>query len=110
MRTPANKDCSYFYEDFNRGADIRQCRIARGEGSVPWQATHCLTCPVPDILAANGNRYLQLSLTTRSSGLFGRKQHFAVESWCIVHGPIEDPYVGCAECNAETGLDLSGLE
>lgn len=97
MRNPFKRDCSYYYEDFNRGADIRQCRILRMKGSDWWQAMDCKTCPVPDIENASGGPHLDLTLTVRR-GRFGRGRHFAVQAWCVMHGPIEDPYVGCVEC------------
>ena len=103
MRTPAKKDCTYYYEDFNRGADIRQCRIARPRESDPWRDGHCARCPVPGIEAASGGPLLDLTLTVRS-GRFGRKPKFDVVAWCVMHGPIADPFVGCLECTKP--LDL----
>jgi hypothetical protein len=99
VRTPAKQDCPYYYEDFTRGADIRQCRIARTRESEPWNGAHCGRCPVPGIYAASGSALLDLTLTVRS-GPFGRKPKFTVDAWCVMHGPIEDPFVGCLECTA----------
>lgn len=109
MRTSVGQDCSYYYEDFNRGASVRQCRIARAKESDHWTASHCGKCPVPDIQTANSSRYLDLTLDVRSR-MFGRTPRFSVESWCVLHGPIEDPYVGCAECAAELERALEGAE
>lgn len=99
MRNPADRDCSYYYEDFNRGADIRQCRIARAKGSDWWRETDCAKCPVPGVEAANGSPHLDLTLRV-SSGRFGFRRTYHLEAWCVVHGPVEDPYVGCLECLA----------
>jgi hypothetical protein len=103
MRTPSTRQCSYYYEDFNRGADIRQCRIARSKGSEWWRASDCAKCPVPTIESASGSPYLDLTLTVVSGRLPWRR-HFGVQAWCLLHGPIEDPYVGCLECVGEVDL------
>jgi hypothetical protein len=99
MRTPAGRDCSYYYEDFNRGAEISRCRVRRASGSPRWQPRQCRNCPVPGIEAANGSPLLDLTLTVRPRVL-GLRERFEVEAWCTEHGPIEDPYIGCAECGA----------
>ena len=104
MRTPFKRECSYYYEDFNRGADIRQCRIARTKDSEWWRETECRRCPVPDIEAASGNPHLDLTLTVRS-GFLGMRRAYEIEAWCVMHGPIEDPYVGCLECVAAIAIE-----
>jgi hypothetical protein len=103
MRTPAGRDCSYYYEDFNRGADIRQCRVARTKGSEWWRASDCTKCPVPEIEAASGNPHLDLTLNARS-GRFPWRRGYSVEAWCVLHGPIADPFVGCLTCVGEIDL------
>jgi hypothetical protein len=97
MRTPAKRDCSYYYEDFNRGADIQQCRIVRTKDSAWWRDSDCKKCPVPDIENASGGPHLDLTMTVRRTK-FGRNSTYSVTAWCVLHGPIADPYVGCLEC------------
>ncbi|PJF42243.1 MAG: hypothetical protein CUN55_10285 [Phototrophicales bacterium] len=107
MRTPSGRLCDYYYEDFHRGRNVQECRIPKGERSVPWQPEYCTKCPIPDILRANASPNLELTLTIRSIWLgFGRKM--LVEAWCRKHDiPISDPYVGCKICNDERpGLAL----
>lgn len=100
MRTPAGRACSYYYEDFNRGAEIRRCRVKRSSRSAAWRPKQCERCPVPDIEAANGSPCLDLTLTVRERP-FGIAPRFEVEAWCTAHGPVDDPYVGCLECVGE---------
>ncbi|MBN8638844.1 MAG: hypothetical protein J0M07_26250 [Anaerolineae bacterium] len=107
MRTPAGKECKFYYADFNRGRNLQECRLIKANpDSLPWQPSTCTTCPVPDILYANSspNLELQLSIRPRLLGL-GRKLH--LEASCVKHRiPVADPYVGCPQCNAERpGLD-----
>jgi len=59
MRTPAGKECEYYFEDYHRGAapslpaDRAQPRVA------PWTPA-CADMPVPDILQANACPHLML--------------------------------------------------
>lgn len=101
MINPAGVECALYYEDFQRGASRQECRVRRHPRSMPWQPGDCGECPVPGILAANGNPRLEITLHVRS-GMLGLGRKMEVQAWCAVHGPvIQDPYVGCPECNAE---------
>ncbi|HEY3318429.1 MAG TPA: hypothetical protein VGK50_08410 [Coriobacteriia bacterium] len=104
MRTPAGRGCSYYYEDFNRGAEITRCRVKRSRGSAPWRARQCKRCPVPDIEAANGSPCLDLTLTVSNAPLGLLPERFRTDAWCGEHGPIADPYVGCLECVAKVDV------
>lgn len=108
MRTPAGKECAHYYEDYYRGRDIKECRLAKeNPDSLRWKPDDCKRCPVPDILAANASKDMQLTLTikTRFMGL-GRINE--VSAYCTKHKiPIEDPYVGCLKCaQNRPGLDV----
>jgi len=107
MQTPDGRECHFYYEDFHRGRNVQECRIPKVEGSAPWQPPLCAKCPVPAILQANSSTYLQLKLHIKPGFLgFGRKM-IAVAS-CTKHQiPIENPYTGCPQCNAERpGLSI----
>jgi hypothetical protein len=102
MKTPAGKDCPEYYEDFNRGRHIQECRLARrNPGSAIWHPNDCRRCPVPDIVRANASTNMRLRLTIRP-GILGIGRALQVEAFCEKHNvPIADPYVGCSQCNAE---------
>jgi hypothetical protein len=108
MRTPAGKDCRYYYQDFHRGRNLQECRLIQGNlNSMRYRPVDCTNCPVPDILNANANKYLELTLTIKPRLLgIGRKHE--VMATCLHHKiKIEDPYVGCVLCNQERpGLDI----
>lgn len=107
MRTPAGTECDYYHEDFFRGRNVQECRIPKSERSALWRPEYCAKCPVPAILRDNASPHLHLELTIKQTLLgFGRK--LEVEAWCKRHSiAIEDPHVGCVECNAERpGLRL----
>lgn len=108
MQTPAGKDCKHYFEDYNRGRNIKECRLARANpDSLPWRPSDCKRCPVPDILYANASPDLALKLTI-DAALFGLSRKLTVSAHCIRHDiPISEPKIGCPQCNAERpGLDL----
>jgi hypothetical protein len=100
MRTPAGKECSYYYEDFHRGRNTQTCRlIERNRESHPWTPGLCQTCPVPDILQANACPHLILDaqVTKRFLGLVHRVE---VSGWCQEHFlDVKHPTVGCGHCH-----------
>jgi hypothetical protein len=108
MRTPAGKECKHYYEDFNRGRDLQECRLVKiNPDSLPWRETDCAKCPVPDILNANASPYMELTLTIKPRFMgFGRK--LEVTARCERHNiPIEDPFVGCPlDAKENPGLDI----
>ncbi|MCB9435922.1 MAG: hypothetical protein H6673_02890 [Anaerolineales bacterium] len=107
MRTPAGTECNFYYEDFHRGRNVQECRVPKSTQSAIWKPEHCAKCPIPAILRANASPHLHLELTIKQTMLgFGRKMQ--VKAWCNRHDVrIEDPYIGCPECNNERpGLNL----
>jgi hypothetical protein len=108
MRTPAGKDCKYYYADYNRGRDVQECRlIAANPESLPWRPKICALCPVPGILNANASPTLELELTVKPR-LLGLGRRVEVTASCAKHRiVVTDPFVGCPHCNAERpGLDV----
>jgi hypothetical protein len=96
MKTPAGKECKYYYADFHRGRDIQTCRlIEKNPDSPPWRPHLCESCPVPDILRANGSDTLTLDGKVVSKFL-GFKQQVEVTGWCSVcFSDVPDPMRGC---------------
>ncbi len=96
MRTPAGKECPHYYEDFNRGRSVQECRLADSNPhSLRWRPADCARCPVPDILRANASPDMELRLTIRGA-LLGFVRRMQVEARCTRHNvPIADPYTGC---------------
>ncbi|MEM9954198.1 MAG: hypothetical protein AAFV93_06465 [Chloroflexota bacterium] len=95
MRTPAGKDCKHYYEDFHRGRNVQECRLVkRNLESERWHPNDCNKCPVPDILLANADPDMELTLTITKGFLgFGRKLEVTAKS--LRDGTtIDDPYVG----------------
>lgn len=114
MRTPAGKECPHYYEDFNRGRNVQECRLAKANPeSLPWRPGDCAKCPVPEILQANASPDMQLTLTVRGV-LLGFVRQVKIEARCVKHDlPIENPYVGCpldAEENDALRLFKDALE
>ena len=104
MRTPADQECKHYYEDFHRGRNLQECRLAKANPqSERWHPSDCQKCPVPKILRANADPDMELTLTIKRGFLgFGRRIEITARS--ISDGTvIEDPYVGKPK-------DLPGLD
>ncbi len=109
MKTPAGKECKYYYADFHRGRNVQQCRlIERNPDSPPWQPRLCHTCPVPEILLANQSETMKLDGKVVKK-FFGFKQQVEVIGWCSeCFSEIPNPVLGCQNChpNRPSILDL----
>jgi hypothetical protein len=100
MRTPAGKECRFFYGDYYRGRQHEECRLLESSTPpLPWSPDLCRTCPVPEILMANAcpNMVLEPRLE-RSLPLF--KRQVKVSAYCIkTLREGFDPHIGCGECH-----------
>jgi hypothetical protein len=96
MKTPAGKECKYYYADFHRGRDLQVCRlIEKNSDSPAWRPHLCHSCPVPDILRANGSETLTLDGKVVNKFL-GLKQQVEVTGWCnVCFSEVPDPMRGC---------------
>ncbi len=101
MRTPAGKECRFFYGDYHRGREVEECRLLRAASPVlPWRPKLCQTCPVPGIQMANActNMILEAHLSRQ---LPLRKQRVQVKTYCTkTQRSGFDPHIGCGECHA----------
>lgn len=108
MRTPYGKECRYYHRDFHRGRNLQECRLVKeNHASERWRPQDCEHCTIPDILNANASSHLQLTLTIKTT-LFGLRRQREITAFCTRHRmPIQDPYVGCQQCNDDNpALDL----
>jgi len=99
MRTPAGKECTYFYGDYFRGRSTEECRLL-GAAQERWSRDLCQTCPVPEVLRANACEFLRLRATVgRSVGAaFRRRVH--ITAFCEKVGrSVAEPEIGCGECH-----------
>lgn len=101
MKTPAGRECPYYYADFHRGRNRQECRLLNHAPGPKWKPSDCFHCPVPDIVWANSSDNMQLEGQIKV-GLLGIGRHVEVTAWCKKHDvTIPDPYVGCELCAAE---------
>ncbi|MFN8376216.1 MAG: hypothetical protein U0694_25495 [Anaerolineae bacterium] len=108
MRTPAGKECPHYYADYYRGREVQECRLAKGNPeSERWTPSDCGRCPVPEIVAANASRDMELKLTIVKA-LLGIVRRVEVSAYCLKHNiPIDNPYTGCPKCADERpGMDI----
>ena len=101
MRTPAGKECRYFYGDYYRGRDHEECRLLNTQSPpLPWKPDLCTGCPVPEILLANACVYLELNPQLTRSFPFTRQQ-VKVKTYCSkTQRAGFDAHIGCGECHS----------
>lgn len=107
MQTPAGKECRHYYQDFHRGRNIQECRLAKvNPASERWHPNDCSKCPIPDILLANADPNMELKLTIKR-GFLGFTRTLDVKAFDKRSGdPIADPYVGNLNREDNPGLEI----
>jgi len=99
MKTPAGKECKYFYGNYFRGRNAEECRLLQASGQT-WSADLCQTCSVPAILQANACEFLKLHGTVARplSAVFQRRVQ--VTAFCEkTNRTVAEPQIGCGECH-----------
>jgi hypothetical protein len=100
MKTPAGKECRFFYGDYYRGRTREECRLL-GSATPPlrWRPELCKTCPVPEILLDNACQYMVFEpFLQRSLPFF--KQQAGVRAFCNKTKLRDfDPHIGCGQCH-----------
>ena len=100
MRTPAGKECRFFYGDYYRGRSHEECRLlTAAQPPLTWSPDLCKTCPVPDILRANACTHMVLDPRLERPFPFIKRQ-VRVRAYCtksLREG--FDPHIGCGECH-----------
>ncbi len=111
MRTPAGKECKYFFGDYHRGRNIEECRLLKNDPDSPaWQSSDCHICPVPDILRNNTCPNLILDATI-VKGFLGLSRKVKVQGWCSEYFlEVENPSVGCGHCHEFGGPSILDLD
>jgi len=100
MRTPAGKECKYFYGNYFRGRNQEECRLL-DESPTPqnWSPDLCTNCPVPSILNANACIHMKLSGEILRPFPFIKRQ-VSVSAYCIkCNCSVAEPQIGCGECH-----------
>jgi hypothetical protein len=100
MRTPAGKECRYFYGNYYRGRRQEECRLI-GNAPPPhhWTPDLCKSCPVPDILRANACPHMTLRAEVHNA-LLGLKRSVTISAYCeYTERPVAEPEIGCGECH-----------
>ncbi|MCC6261112.1 MAG: hypothetical protein IT311_09630 [Anaerolineales bacterium] len=100
MKTPAGKECAYFYGDYYRGRNVEECRLLKAQGQA-WSRDLCATCPVPSILQANSCPHLKLrtKIARPLAAVFQRRVQ--VSAYCEkAEQTVAEPQIGCGQCHA----------
>jgi hypothetical protein len=96
MKTPAGKECKYFYGDYFRGRNHEECRLLGPD----WVRSLCSECPVPGIGRANACETMRLQAEViRPFWAFFRKR-VKITASCEKTGRTGfDAHIGCGECH-----------
>lgn len=106
MKTPSGKECRHYYQDFHRGRSIQECRLAKSNPtSERWQPNDCNRCPVPDILRANADPDMVLTLTIKKRFLGFRRELEVTAKNALDGTSIENPYIGKVD-SGNIGLEI----
>ncbi len=100
MRTPAGKECPYFYGNYYRGREVEECRLLESTTPpLPWKPALCQTCPVPGIRLANACPDMEL-IPSLSRPFPFFKQEVHIRAYCTKsHQDVQEPYIGCGICH-----------
>jgi hypothetical protein len=100
MKTPAGKECRYFYGDYYRGRHHEECRLLLSASPpLSWKPAMCVECPVPGILFANACQDMQLEPFLSRPFPF-LKQQVGIRTFCQKNGRRGfDAHIGCGECH-----------
>ncbi len=111
MKTPAGKECKYFFGDYHRGRDTEECRLIQANAdSVSWESALCHTCPVPDILRQNACPNLVLDAAAQK-GFLGLGHKVKVSGWCSEYFlDVKNPAIGCGHCHEFRGPSILDLD
>jgi len=100
MRTPAGKECPWFYGDYFRGRNVEECRLLKAAGE-RWSRDLCMTCPVPAIVLANACEHLQVraAVARPMAALFQRRVQ--ISAFCEkTKRNVSEPQIGCGDCHS----------
>ncbi|HLC34321.1 MAG TPA: hypothetical protein VJJ70_04910 [Anaerolineales bacterium] len=101
MRTPAGTECRYYFEDYFRGRERRECRLLPAASAHEWRPELCGRCPVPRILLANACPNLVLAAGVRTTWL-GLGRRMEITARCRKSGDaVREPEIGCGQCHLE---------
>ncbi len=98
MRTPAGKDCRFFYGNYFRGRNTEECQLLES-AKIHWARDLCFNCPVPDILLANACPHMiLLPRVVRAFPFIKRKVQVTTQCSRTQREGF-DPHIGCGECH-----------
>lgn len=100
MKTPAGRECKYFYGDYYRGRSQEECRLLKASGE-RWTRGLCKTCPAPSIEIANACEFLQLRGTVNRPLMAAFQRRVQISAFCDkTKRAVAEPHIGCGECHA----------
>lgn len=111
MITPSGRECPYYYEDFNRGRSIQECRLLENTpGGGEYTPDLCQKCKVPGIKMANACPNMVLEAKVERS-FFGLRRRIEAAAFCTkTLRDVPEPEIGCGECHLEFPIFRTSTE
>ena len=98
MRTPAGRECKFFYGDYYRGRNHEECRLLN-DLNLEWAPRLCEQCPLPEIFMANSCDNI-IYTPKLIKVFFFSKPHVEVRAYCAkTNQAVDEPRIGCGECH-----------
>ena len=100
MKTAFGSECSYYYEDFHRGREMRECRLLRTTRE-NWSYRLCEHCPVPRWQQSNSCAHMAFS-GHATRGFLGIGRRMVISVWCDqAAAKVDEPEIGCGKCHLD---------
>jgi hypothetical protein len=98
MRTPAGKECKYFYGNYFRGRSHEECRLLL-DHNLRWEPRLCERCPVPDFLLANSCEHMVFTPDLQKEFFIGKPQVHVTAFCTKTDQQVSEPRIGCGQCH-----------
>jgi len=104
VQTPAGTECPFYFEDFFRGREKRECRLLPPAALHAWSPDLCARCRVPRIVLANACSHLVLKGRV-ASGPLGLGRRMQISASCTrMLIDVGEPEIGCGHCHEPGSL------
>ena len=99
MKTPAGRECTYFYGNYHRGRNDEECRLMP-DGERQWTSKLCQTCPMPGYQRANNCEHMRYQARIEREWQNLWQPRVKITANCVKSATsVKDPHIGCGQCH-----------
>lgn len=108
MRTPAGKECQFFYGDYFRGRHVEECRLMK-DNDLAWLPHFCNNCPIPNIQLANACENMRFKPNLYRPYIIVGKHEVHISTHCVkCECSVKEPQIGCGQCHTLPDVFILG--